>query len=98
MQLLVVAQGIAGDGREQQQQREDREQPVVGDERRLGPRLVVAEFLDDGEREPDRTMVLLESVRLPDHDGEPLGPAGRLAIARAVMALFWWKLGVTHGT
>jgi hypothetical protein len=48
------------------EKREEREEPVVGDERRQVPRLVVAELLHDGEYECERRPLLLEPVDAPN--------------------------------
>jgi hypothetical protein len=45
LQLLVVLQRVAKDCREQKQKWKQREEAVVGDERRLTPRLIIAELL-----------------------------------------------------
>src|SRR5262249_6387361 len=46
----------------QQQQREDAEEPVVGDERGLAPAVVVAVLLDHGVREAEHAVPLLYAV------------------------------------
>jgi hypothetical protein len=68
----VPGQRKAQDGRQQQQQGEEREQAVIGHQRGIAPCLVVAEFLNHGPRKREHCMALLEAVGAP---GLPLGPA-----------------------
>jgi hypothetical protein len=61
----AVALDHHGDDRdEHEQQREQREEAVVRDQRREVPGAVVAELLDDGEREREPRTRLLRAVDL----------------------------------
>ena len=79
-QLLVVTQGVAEDGREQEQQRKECKKAVVSDERRFATCLIVAELLRHGERESERRMVLLESIDSPYDDFDLAGGFGHVFI------------------
>ena len=73
-QSLLEVGVVLGDepqnGHEQEQQRENREEGVVGDQGGERPGSVVPELLDDAEDESRYPMTLLERVDAP-HD--PLG-------------------------
>ena len=62
LQLLIVMEGVTENGREHEQEWEERKEAVVGDERRLGTCLVVAELLNNRKREAENTVILLELV------------------------------------
>ncbi len=62
----VVLDEEAQDRRRDQQQREDRDERVVGDDRReIGP-LVVEVLVDDRDREPDDRELALEGIDATD--------------------------------
>ena len=65
-QVRVVLEHVAEDGRQQEQQGEQREQPLVGDAGGLRAGPVVAELLHHRERERHHGVALLEPVDAPD--------------------------------
>src|SRR4051812_5583338 len=67
------------DGHEQEQEREQREEPVVGDQRReVGP-LVVGELVDDGQGEAEPAVPALAAVERSD---ESAGHQRRSSLSR----------------
>ena len=66
MQLLVVVQDVAEDGREQHQEREQGEEAVVRDQGCLAAGLVVPELLQNSEGKPEHSVFLLELVHPAD--------------------------------
>lgn len=62
LELRVTLQDEAKRGREDKQQREDREEAVVGDRRGVVAALVVGVLLQHLERKADGAMPLLEAV------------------------------------
>ena len=85
LQLLVVMEGVTQDGREHKQERKERKEAVVGDERRFGAGLVVAELLNNRKGEAENTVILLElSTRRMDDSilpGRPT-PSSTLPLSR----------------
>jgi len=82
LQLMVPGQDVAEDRGQQEQQREQRDERVVGDQRSEIVALVVEELVEHGQRVPGRGMALLESV-------QPCRPAsGRLL--RPGRHRRWW--------
>ena len=68
------------DRREDQQQREQREKPVVGEQRGELRASVVTEFLDDAEEEADDSVVLLRPVEPSD---DPLDDVHARSVPRS---------------
>jgi hypothetical protein len=62
LQRDVVAEHETEDGHRQQEQREHRAEPVVGQQGRQVGALVVGELVDDGDRQPERAVPSLEAV------------------------------------
>jgi hypothetical protein len=61
--MRVAAQNETKHGREHKQEREDREEPVVGDGCGQVAALVVPVLLPDSEGKPEQPMPLLESIK-----------------------------------
>jgi hypothetical protein len=72
LQVLVVGQRVAEQGDEHQQQREQRHEPVVGQQRGVLAGLVVAVLLDHPDREAEQAVPLLEPVGGPQQPLDPL--------------------------
>ena len=66
----VALEDEAEHGHEDQQQREEREERVIGDQRGQAPALVVAELLDHGHRHRQPRAALLEAVKGPERAHE----------------------------
>jgi len=75
LELGVVGQGVADHGDEHQQQREQAQQPVVGEQGGMPAAPVVAVLLDDPEGEPEHAVPLLEPVDRPQQAFDALHPA-----------------------
>src|SRR5919197_143566 len=71
-ELWVVGQGVAEHGDEHQQQREQRQETVVREQRRVLAGLVVADLLDHADGEPEHAVALLEPVEGPQGALDPL--------------------------
>jgi hypothetical protein len=69
LQLRVVGERIGEQGGEHQQEREQRQEAVVGQQRGVLAGLVVAELLDHADRHGEEAVALLEPVGGPE---EPL--------------------------
>jgi hypothetical protein len=63
LQVRIAVQHQAEDRHKQQQQREQRQEPVIGDQRREVAALIVGELVDDRDREADPAMAALEAVQ-----------------------------------
>ena len=77
LELGVVGQGVADHGDEHQQQREQAQQPVVGEQGGMPAAPVVAVLLDDPEGEPEHAVPLLEPVDRPQQAFDALHTALR---------------------
>ena len=79
----MPVQDEAEDGRRDQEQREEREEAVVGDRRREVAALVVGVLLAHGQRKAEPAMPLLEAVEGP----VPLGESWHAQATLDVFAL-----------
>ena len=71
LELTMPLQNEAEHGRQDEQEREDRKEAVVGDCRRQVAALIVGVLLQHGEREAEPTMTLLETIEAPVSLAEP---------------------------
>jgi hypothetical protein len=82
LQRRVAGQGVAEQGDEHQQQREQGQEAVVGEQGRVLAGLVVAELPDHPHLEAEHAVPLLEAVDRPQHPLDPLHRSPRRASPR----------------
>jgi hypothetical protein len=72
---------VAENGGEEEQQRKDGEEPVIGNQRGAAACLIVAEFLENGKGEPEAAVSLLEPINSPDGRLDRVRPGGGSRVA-----------------